>query len=43
MEWIQTLFVFIAVVSAIVFLGYKWLPIKKKKNDSSCDKNCGCH
>ena len=43
MEWIQTLFVCIAVVSAIVFLGYKWLPIKKKKNDSSCDKNCGCH
>ena len=43
MEWFQTLLVFLASASALLFLGYKWLPIKNKKSNSSCGKDCGCH
>ncbi|MDG1763193.1 MAG: FeoB-associated Cys-rich membrane protein [Flavobacteriaceae bacterium] len=43
MQWIQSLFVFLAALAAAGYLIYKWMPKSKTKKESSCGTDCGCH
>ena len=43
MEWIQTVLVFFAALSAVAYLIYKLIPKSKTKKENSCGKDCGCH
>jgi len=42
-EWIQAILVFFAVLSAVGYLIYKWMPKSKTKKENSCGKDCGCN
>lgn len=43
MEWIQNVLVLVAVVSALAYLIFKWMPKPKAKKNASCGTDCGCH
>ena len=43
MEWIQSLLVFLAALTAVAYLFSKWKPKSKNKKGDSCGPDCGCH